>query len=59
MVHVVDGSSEEGSKNLQVCEHGLGARRRSEREAESDTKGTAQTEMRKKMGFQKDEGRER
>ena len=36
----MDGSSEESSKNLQVCEHGLGAGRRSEREAESDTEGT-------------------
>lgn len=23
MVHVVDGSCEEGRENLQVCEHGL------------------------------------
>lgn len=30
VVHVMDGSSKKGSKNLQVCEHSLGARRRGE-----------------------------
>ena len=62
MVHVVDGSREEGSENLQVRKHGLGAEQGGQRKAGvrkigSQREGKREMRESRKMGVRRERNR--